>query len=227
MAMSRAWPSNMARNSYASATNACRRRWVPSVVRHDGGVTRPPRLQLAGGVFHIMARGVRRQLIFCDQRDFEFFLGLLANVAGRYGWRIRAYSLMRNHFHLLIETPDESLSAGMHRLNGGYAQWFNEHHQVEGHVFERRFASILVEAEPHLLELLRYIVLNPVRAGLCAHPGEWRWSSYRATAGRIRTPRLLALEGVWSLFGSEPGAARQEYERFVALGLEQVTRAAA
>jgi putative transposase len=172
-------------------------------------------LQVAGGVFHVTARGNRRQPIFNDDRDRERFLSLLTEVVSRSGWRCHAFCLMPNHYHLLIETPEPNLSTGMYRLNGSYAQWFNRRHGVDGHLFQRRFHSALVGSIWHLVELSRYIVLNPVRAGLCSHPGEWRWSSYRATIGIGRRPALLTVHWLLRQFGRTPEQARVSYREFV------------
>ena len=101
------------------------------------------------------------------------------------GWRLIAHCLMPNHFHLLIETPRPTLSVGMHRLNSGYAHYFNERHEWTGHLFERRFDSRLVETDEHMQEALSYIALNPVKAGLCDHPWEWPWSSFYGKRIRI------------------------------------------
>jgi len=138
---------------------------------------RPHRLQIAGGTYHVTSRGNRRQSIYHDDDDRMYFLVLRDRVVRRCGWRMVAYCLMTNHFHLLIETPALNLSAGIHRLNSNYARYFNERHSVDGHLFDRRFGSRLVETEEHLADALRYIAFNPVEAGLCAHPHEWRWSS--------------------------------------------------
>jgi putative transposase len=139
---------------------------------------RPPRLQIAGGTFHVTSRGNRRQSIYHDDLDRKLFLLLRDRVVRRCGWRMLAYCLMTNHFHLLITTPRPTLSVGMHRLNGEYAKCFNERHSFDGHLFERRFESRFVETEEHFFEALRYIAYNPVKAGLCAHPREWPWSSF-------------------------------------------------
>ena len=139
---------------------------------------RPPRLQLAGGVYHVTSRGNRRQSIYHDDDDRHFFLALQNQTFRRFGWRLREYCLMTNHFHLLFDTPRADLSQGMHRLNSVYATYFNERHGFDGHLFDRRFGSRLVETEEHLFDASRYIAFNPVRAGLCAHPREWRWSSF-------------------------------------------------
>jgi len=176
---------------------------------------RGPRQQVAGGIFHVTARGVRRSDIFRDDRDRRFFLSLVAQLSKARGWRCLAYCLMPNHYHVVLRTSDADLSAGMHWLNGCYAQWFNGRHGYEGHVFDRRFHSTLVQSDVHLLELLRYVVLNPVRAGLCSHPGEWPWSSYRAVLGKVRRPRFLAVGSWLEMFSHEPTSARAAYERFV------------
>ncbi len=110
---------------------------------------------------------------------------------------------MSNHFHVLVETPvaAEDLAAGMHRLNGRYAQWFNDRYDVTGHLFQGRFHSVLIESEGHLLEVVRYVFLNPVRANVCATPGAWAWSSYSATVGNAPVPAFLSVEMVLELFG--------------------------
>jgi putative transposase len=180
-------------------------------------MARSLRVQVAGGFFHVTARGNRRQLIFLDDIDFERFLAILAAVAARYGWRIHAYCLMPNHYHVLVETPEPNLSAGLHRLNFLYAQSFNRRHDVDGHLFQGRFHSVLVEREEHLLALTRYIVLNPVRAALCSHPQRWRWSSYRAAACQGQPASFLTVDWLLLQFGGERTQAAAAYRRFVEL----------
>jgi REP element-mobilizing transposase RayT len=141
-------------------------------------MARPHREQIAGGAYHVTSRGNRRQSIYHDDDDRKQFLVLRDRVVRHCGWRMLAYCLMTNHFHLLIETSVPNLSAGMHRLNSSYAKYFNERHSVDGHLFDRRFGSRLIETEDQLNDTLRYIAFNPVEAGLCAHPREWRWSSF-------------------------------------------------
>ena len=176
---------------------------------------RSHRLELAGGIFHITARGNRKHDIFVDDGDRHIFLHLFAATVGHCGWRCHAYCLMPNHFHLVIETLEANLSAGMQRLNGTYAQWFNHRHGLCGHVFQGRFHSTLVENDAHLLELSRYIVLNPTRAGLCLDPTEWTWSSLSATLGRITAPGFLTVDWLLSQFGHDTERARTVYEDFV------------
>lgn len=171
---------------------------------------RQPRVQFEGAIYHLTARGNRRQAIFVDERDRELFLQFLTRVVRRFGWRCHAYCLMTNHYHLLVETPQPNLSVGMHLLNSTYAHRFNWRHGFTGHLFEARFHSVLVERESHFLELLRYIPLNPVRAGLSPTAGDWRWSSYAAATGRATPPPFLTLERILWEFG--PGRRRAEFE---------------
>jgi len=139
---------------------------------------RPLRLEVPGGTFHVTSRGNRRQAIYHDDDDRRLFLLLRDRVVRRCGWHLKAHCLLTNHFHLLVETPKPNLSIGMHQLNGVYASIFNQRHRVDGHLFEARFGSSLVETEDHLAETLRYIAFNPVKAGLCDHPRDWPWSSF-------------------------------------------------
>jgi REP-associated tyrosine transposase len=176
---------------------------------------RPHRLQIAGGTYHLTSRGNRRQRIFLDDHDRRTFLGILAAVVGRRGWRCSAYCLMPNHYHLLVETPEPDISSGMQDLNSRYAAGFNWRYGLTGHLFQGRFHSILVEQEEHFLELARYLMLNPVRAGLCARPDEWRWSSYGATLGTDAKPPFLTLEPLLGRFGSTSANARFRFAAFV------------
>ncbi len=177
---------------------------------------RAPRVQVPGGIHHVTARGVRRLPLYTCPDDYRLFLDVLGLVAGRFGWRILAYCLMPNHYHLVVETPEPNLSAGMHVLNSRYAHAFNDRYGHTGHVFEARFGAVLVERDGHLLELLRYVHRNPVRALLCREPGEWEWSSYRALAGRARGPAWLAVDEVLELFGTSRPRARRRLREFAA-----------
>jgi REP-associated tyrosine transposase len=175
-------------------------------------VPRTHRIETAGGIFHVTTRGVRKTPIFVDEHDRDAFVELLAKVVRTQAWKLHAYCLMTNHFHLLVETPDANLSPGMQRLNSAYAARFNRRHGFEGHVVERRFHCEPVVSVWHLLEAARYIVLNPVRAGLCLAPGSWEWSSYGATIGRARKPAFLTLDLIRGEFDGVQGG----YEGFVA-----------
>lgn len=177
---------------------------------------RPLRVQFAGGVFHVTARGNRKADIFRDDSDRRLFLRILDATIARCRWRCHVFCLMPNHVHVVIETPEPNLSSGMQRLNGMYGQCFNHRHDLSGHLFQGRFHSKLVESNWHLLELSRYVVLNPVRAGLCARPEDWPWSSYRAMTGRAISPRFLVTDWLLNQFGKELDRARSSYAEFVA-----------
>jgi REP element-mobilizing transposase RayT len=178
-------------------------------------VPRPLRLRVAGGLYHVGAGGNRRQPVFSCETDYRRFLALLGAVIESFGWRCHTYCLMPNHFHLILETPEPNISEGMQRLNGTYAQWFNLRYGYDGHLFQGRFFSELIESTYHLLELARYVVLNPVRAGLCKDAGGWPWSSYRAFVGEAKRLAFLTVEWLLEQFGKEPERAREHFRRFV------------
>lgn len=176
---------------------------------------RAPRIQVPGGLYHVGCRGVRRSRIYRSVGDYDLFESILTDVVERCGWRCHSYCLMPNHFHLVVETPVPNLSFGMQRLNSAYAEWFNELHGFDGHVFERRFFSRLVESTYDFLELVRYVVLNPVRAELCAEAGEWKRSSHRALAGEARPPALLTTDFVLGHFGRDVKRAQAAFRSFI------------
>lgn len=174
------------------------------------------RVQAADVLYHVASRGVDRQMVFgVVDGDRFVFMALLANTVQRYGWNLHAYCLMGNHFHLVIDTPNANIAAGMQYLKSAYALWFNGLRVREGHLFERRYFAEILEHDAHLFSVCRYTVLNPVRARLCSHPADWAWSSYRATAEIIERPAFLQLELVHEIFGGGPDAARR-YVRAVA-----------
>jgi putative transposase len=182
-------------------------------------MSRPLRIEFAGALYHLISRGTAKQRIFLDDRDRVFFLASLERVWARFGWICHAYCLMDNHYHLLVETPRPNLARGMRELNGVHAQAFNRRHSRTGHLFGGRYGSILIEREPHLLEVARYIVLNPLRARLPLERLEhWRWSSYRATAGLEPAPAFLTVEWILSQFGTERSRAERAYRAFVREG---------
>ena len=182
-------------------------------------MARQPRLELAGGTYHVTCRGNRQSTIFGDTIDRERFLSLLADVVGRNRWRCFGYCLMTNHFHIVLETPEPNLGSGMHRLNGIYAQRFNQRWGHKGHLFEERYRSGLIVSDVHMLELARYVVLNPVRAGICGSPEAWPWSSYRGTTDASRARSFLAVDELLAYFGRTPDEARKEFAGFVRDGL--------
>jgi putative transposase len=178
-------------------------------------MAKTPRLQIPGGVYHVMSRGNGRAAIFEDDADYATFLRHLAKVVERFGWLCHGFCLMPNHVHLLLETPDPNLAAGMQVLNLSYARYFNWRKRRVGHVFQGPYRDVLVRRDAHLLELCRYIALNPVRAGLVTDPADWPWASYRATAGLERVPDYLQVERVRSFFRSAGSSGAEEFRDFV------------
>ena len=164
-----------------------------------------------------MARGNVKAPVFLDDIDRQQFLAGLHRVATRLDWRVLAFCLMLNHYHLLLETPQATLARGMRDVNGAYAQGFNYRHARVGHLFQGRYKAILVERGAYLLEVIRYIVRNPVTAGLCAAPEDWHWSSHRATLGLSTAPPCLTIHAALRQFGADVALARAQYARFVAV----------
>jgi REP element-mobilizing transposase RayT len=162
-----------------------------------------------------MSRGNDGIPIFRDDQDRRLFLDLLAQEIVRSGWILHEYCLMTNHYHLEIETPECTLSTGMHRFLGRYVQRFNRRHGRRGHLFQERFKNVLVEKESYGLELSRYIVLNPVRAGVVARPEDSIWSSYRARAGFTTCPEWLTIDPLLSQFGAHRKSQQQAWRDFV------------
>jgi len=184
-------------------------------------MARPLRIEFAGGLYHVTSRGDGQEDIYLDDADRSAFLEVLAEVTRRFNWTVHAYCLMTNHYHLLVETPDANLSQGMRQLNGVYTQRFNRYHRRVGHVFQGRYKGIIVQKDAHLLELARYIVLNPVRAHMVRSANEWPWSNYRATAGFRDAPPWLATDPTLSSFASRRSEARKRYQEYVAQGKGQ------
>jgi putative transposase len=175
---------------------------------------RKPRVEVAGGVHHVYARGNRRQAIYLGDDDRVLYLELLEQVVKRQAWRCLAYCLMKNHVHLLVETPTANLGAGMGRMHGLYAQTFNRRHKHSGHLFQGRFGSVLIKTDEQLWMVARYIARNPVEARVCEAPGEWRWGSHAALVNG-GAPRWLDEQRLLGYFGAAGGDPRRRYEDFV------------
>ncbi|MBX3305064.1 MAG: transposase [Nitrospira sp.] len=182
-------------------------------------MARPLRIEFPGAIYHVTARGNARQAIVCDDEDRAVFLVCLGEVVLRFGWVCHAYCLMDNHYHLLIETPEGNVSRGMRQLNGVVTQRLNRRHRRVGHLFQGRFKAILVEREPYLVELCRYVVLNPIRAGLVRQLERYSWSSYPATRGLVDGPGWFSPDWVLGQFGPRRAVAQRRYAEFVADGM--------
>jgi putative transposase len=151
-------------------------------------MSRPLRLEFPEALYHLTSRGDRREDIYEDDEDRLAFLDVFFSVIEQFNWVCYAYCLMSNHYHLLVQTPDANLSKGMRQLNGVYTQAYNRRYLKTGHLFQGRYKSILVDEDNYLLELSRYIVLNPVKAGMVKKVDQWKWSSYLATVGQASVP---------------------------------------
>jgi putative transposase len=182
-------------------------------------MARPLRVEYPGAVYHVTTRGNARNKIFSDDQDRLGFLAVLDTAVKRFNWLCHAYCLMDNHYHLVIETPDANLSIGMRQLNGIYTQKYNRRHATPGHIFQGRFKAILVDKDNYLLELCRYVVLNPVRAKMVEKIAHWTWSSYPATAGLKTPPVYLTTDWILGLFSKKRGIAQRKYQVFVNEGL--------
>jgi REP element-mobilizing transposase RayT len=176
---------------------------------------RPLRVEDPSCAYHVTARGNDGRDVYLDAVDRRMFLSLLGRATLEHRWTVLGYCLMTNHYHLLLEIPRGGLSAGMRELNGGYSRWANRRHARSGHLFRNRFGAARIDRDSHLLEACRYVVLNPVRAGLCPTPRTWRWSSYRACAGLEPAPRFLALATLLQLFGADLRRAQASFRSFV------------
>ena len=181
-------------------------------------MARPLRIEYAGAIYHVTSRGDRREAIFLDDKDREMWLEIFGSVCERFNWRCHAWVQMDNHYHLVVETVEGNLSKGMRQLNGVYTQAHNRRHKRVGHVFQGRFKGILVDAESYLLELSRYVVLNPLRAGMVKQLRHWKWSSYRAMTGQGKSPEWLETDFVLGHFGKQRKRAVTRYIDFVRAG---------
>lgn len=186
-------------------------------------MTRPLRIEYPGALYHVTSRGNRQQDIYIDDQDRNAFLQILSQVCDRFNWICHSYCLMSNHYHLMIETPEANLSQGMRQLNGVYTQNLNRRHGRVGHVFQGRYKALLVQKDCYLLELSRYMVLNPVRAGMARSAKDWRWSSYQSTAGFVATPYWLNVDWILSCFAKRKKMAMERYRQFVSKGRHQTS----
>lgn len=182
-------------------------------------MSRDLRIEFPGAVYHVMARGNSRAAVFLDEADRDAFLRRIAKISERLRWRLLSYCLMTTHYHLVLETPEPNLARGMRDLNGVYAQHFNRQHDHVGHVFQGRYRAIVVQRGSHLLELMRYVVLNPVRAGFCSQPDDWPWSSHRAVLGHEAPHPALDRQAVLAQFAAGETNSGVAYERFVLAGM--------
>jgi REP element-mobilizing transposase RayT len=183
-------------------------------------MVRPLRIEYPGAVYHITSRGDRREPIAQDDADRALFLAVLGQALARFDSQAWAYCLMGNHYHLVLHTRQANLSRLMRQINGVYTQAFNRRHGLTGHLFQGRFKAILVDSDSYLMEVCRYVDLNPVRAGMVRYPQDYPWSSYRALAGIESLPQWLDAAPIYAQIaaGQAKGDAAKKYAEFVAQG---------
>jgi len=179
---------------------------------------RRPREWIEGAVYHLFARGSNRQAIFLNEGDCIEFDALLHETAICHRLDTFGWSLMQNHWHLMAACPEAGLSAFVKQLNQRYAIRFDRRWGRTAHVFQNRFGAVLQASEEQFLGTLRYIVRNPVAAGLCASPFDARWTSFAATAGLSRPPSHLRVDAILARFGDDPERARERYVDFIVRG---------
>ncbi len=177
---------------------------------------RSARAEYEPGLYHVYARGNRKEPIYLDDVDRWRYLGMLRKTVNKTGWMCLSYCLMGNHMHLLIETRQPNLGWGMHGFHGGYAQYFNRRHGFCGHLFQDRFKGVPIESDAQLCMTAAYIARNPVRAGLCATPEDWQWSSHAAIRDGM-APSWIDAARLESYFGAAGGDGRHRYVELVAL----------
>ena len=178
-------------------------------------MARPLRVEYPGALYHVINRGNAGENLFKGIRDREKFLEYLETAIERFSLKIYTYCLMTNHFHVLLETRLPNLSQAIQWVNVSYAGYFNRKYQRNGHLFQGRFKSILVDADEYLKQLSRYIHLNPVRANLVEHPDEYKWSSYATVTGKTKEPAWLESAWLLSQFGTKRKQAITNYKKFV------------
>jgi putative transposase len=184
-------------------------------------VARPLRIEYEYALYHITARGNERKSIFVDRNDNEKFLSYVSLMHNRYKVMLYSYVLMDNHYHLLVETLEPNLSRMMRDLNGHYTIYFNKAHKRYGHLFQGRYKAILVDKDCYLLELSRYIHLNPVRAGILSKPEDYTYSSMPCYIGKKTPPQWLNIKFVLEQFGNTLKEQRNAYKRFVYAGVSE------
>ncbi|MGR9100944.1 MAG: transposase [Gammaproteobacteria bacterium] len=184
-------------------------------------MARPLRIELAGGLYHVTSRGDRREDIYLTDDDRRMWLEIFADTCSRHRWLCHAYCLMNNHYHIVVETIEGNLAKGMRHLNGVYTQRFNRKYDRVGHVFQGRYKSIVVDRDSYLLSLIRYVVLNPVRAGMIRDIRNWPWSSYPAMIGDAEPAAWMAADEILALFGRKRHAAIHAYTDFIRAGIGQ------
>jgi REP element-mobilizing transposase RayT len=180
-------------------------------------MSRPLRIKYPNAWYHILNRGRRKELIFIDKKDYDRFIDLLKDTSEQWNLRIAAYCLMPNHYHLLVQTPDANISRCMRHIDGVYTQRFNRHHECDGSLFRGRYKSILVDADSYLLQLVRYIHYNPLKAGLTNRIDRYLWSSHRGYLSKAQKWNWLYKDFVFSMLPKNKGDRLKNYRQFISM----------
>jgi REP-associated tyrosine transposase len=189
-------------------------------------VPRGPRIQYPDAIYHVFARGNNRDDIFETEADRRVFVAGLDETVEEAAWRLFAYCLMTNHYHLIVQTPEANLAEGMHFLQSAYANRFNHTREHSGHVFQGRYGARVIQSTSDLLHVARYVLLNPVEAGLCERADAWPWSSLRATLGLCDVPRFLHAGFVLGALGVPHADAPERFASFLGAGVPPPARPA-
>jgi putative transposase len=182
-------------------------------------VPRKPRVHGPKTLYHITVLATGHEALFLEDDDRLLLYRILEYAVQKHGWEIRAFVVMTTHFHLLVWTPEDDIARGMQLICGIYVQVSNKEHGRRGHLVCGRFGSVVVDRPGHALEVVRYIALNPVRAGICDRPEQWRWSSYPATLGLAAPPSFLEIGWVLGLFDRDLSIAARRLREFVEAAL--------
>jgi REP element-mobilizing transposase RayT len=186
-------------------------------------MARKLRIHFSGAVYHVMLRGNAGDPVFFADRDRYRFYLILQSAAETYGCRFHAFCLMTNHIHLVMEVGEMPLSRIMQNISLRFTKWINTSQRRTGHVFQGRYKALLIDADPYLLELVRYVHLNPVRAGIVPSVDDWPWTGHRAYLGKETLPWLMT-EWVLSMLAPNIGKARSAYNAFIADGFGEGRR---
>ena len=176
---------------------------------------RPLRIQYENAIYHVMNRGQNRVTVFCDDDHYKKFISLIKDCVDRWQIEVHAFSLMPNHYHLLIQTPHANISRVMRHIDGVFTQWYNRKHKRDGCLFRGRYKSILVEEDAYLVELLRYIHLNPIKAKLVTNPEEHAWSGHRGYMKNLKSLEWMTTQRIMSYFGKTTKEARRQIKKFM------------
>lgn len=182
-------------------------------------MARPLRIEYPNAFYHVIQRGLEKRDIFLTDKDNERFLSYINQAHHAYGIFIHTYTLMKNHYHLIAQTPRANLSKAMHYINASYAIYFNTRTERIGPLYQGRYKSILIQADEYIHQLSRYIHLNPVRAGIVKDPANYRWSSYRYFASQATPPKWLRIDLILTMFGTNLKKAKVLYKNFVLSGI--------